>query len=252
MLIEMVKNIYEVSSCYVHKEQDAVKGILVNWMSGMNEVANALNSCTSDIQCSEAALANKIVNLNDDIKSMNDQMAEYEKYVLTGAGLVGAGNLISALGASICLCFPSIGGILIAGGAVSVVGGSVIWGDCQNKINALHNRIEQYNQEISDDNLAIVALNGLNVSVSGVIRNIDLAINNLSDYMAGWLTYEQTLTELQNTIHNISLDSSNDFLCLLDSDIESAMSYWKNAGEYADELSKAPTRIDEIGTTQVA
>lgn len=251
-LLDETKSTYEDVRSYAYREGKTVNGLLIDWKANINDAANDLHGGTATIQDAEDKLRGNIESLNDAINDMNAQIAKYDKDVLLGAGLVGVGATIGVVGGATCFCQPYIGGILIAVGVISVIGGAATWGVFQGKINDLNNKIEQCNREIAKDELTITALDGLNANMARVVDDADYASDNMADFVTSWVTFEKTLEKMRENVHKIGSDADQNWANFLVTDIDIAIEYWNNAKDYANELLECPTDVKEVQTSQVA
>lgn len=241
--------IYDDVKQYAHKENGKVVGKLTEWRSNMSGAGLELKMGSDSIQKASGSLQKEISEFNNEIKTLKTDIAYYQKLVAAGAGLVGGGAFIGTIGVGLCFVFPVIGGIILAIGAASVIGGSATWGVYQKKINDANSRIVDLSRKITDNGKTVAALTALSTSMDLAVENAENAIVNMSDFSASWLTFGKSLENLINTIDEgrFIYDRAG-----LMSELEQSVTYWKQTENYAQKLFDVPTNIEKHEASDVA
>jgi prefoldin subunit 5 len=252
-LLTKTNKVYDEMKVYAccekgEKGDNKVTGKLVDWASDMEAAQGELNAGVDSIQNSIESLEEDIKNFKGAISALEADISRYNKFVSLGAGLVGGGAFIGIVGAGACFIFPAIGGIMIAVGVASVIGGAATWGVFQQKINDANAQITQYRSNIKSSQQAVVALSGLDTSVNLVVNSAQAAVNNMITFSSEWATFGQSVYATIQALDEGKTDSIND----LAADINIALGQWETVKTYAQELLDGSQTIQDIPASQAA
>lgn len=241
--------IYNDAKQYARMENGKAVGKLIDWRSNMSAAGLELKSGTDNIQKAASSLQQEITEFKNEISSLKVDIAYYQKLVAAGAGLVGGGIFIGTIGGGLCFVFPVVGGIILALGIAAVIGGSVVWGVYQKKINAANSRIETLNTKISNNGKTLAALTTLSTSMDLAVDNAENAIKNMTDFSASWLTFGKSLENLIHSIDEGRAASDRDDIQI---ELRTSIRYWEQAENYSQKLLDVPTDIEKHKASDVA
>lgn len=241
--------IYNDAKQYARMENGKAVGKLIDWRSNMSAAGLELKSGTDNIQKAASSLQQEITEFKNEISSLKVDIAYYQKLVATGAGLVGGGIFIGTIGGGLCFAFPVVGGIILALGIAAVIGGSVVWGVYQKKINDANSRITELNTKLSERGKTLAALTTLSTSMDLAVDNAENAIKNMTDFSASWLTFGKSLENLIHSIDEGRAASDRDDIQI---ELRTSMRYWKQAENYSQKLLDVPTDIEKHKASDVA
>jgi predicted nucleic acid-binding Zn-ribbon protein len=187
-----------------------VSTALTTWGASMQDAHNQLASGATSIQSAEISLQNDIDKMNNAIKSLHDQIDQENKYIAASAAAIGVGLFALVVGIALA---PETGGasLLIGGfiGAAGIIGGAVTWGIMQHKVNEQFDEIAADQQEKSDDQRQIVALQGLQMASNNAVSSIEMATQSLSKLQTQWGTFqgelEDVVTQLESAEQAVSV-----------------------------------------------
>lgn len=221
-------------------EKMVTSGKLIDWQKNMRAARAELDEDSDSIQAARTDLVTEIKEYKEKIKTLQTEIEEYNKLVSLGAGLVGGGVFIGVVGVGFCFVFPWVGGILLALGISSVIGGAATWGVMQEKINKANRDISSFATKIQEDNKAIVALDTLGTAARTCLSSADSAIKNLTDFAATWVTFGQSLHATMTALEDGGKEA---YGALLGLDLDKAQKNWDDAKEYAKKLSDVSSDI---------
>lgn len=248
-MLDKTTPIYNEVQQYARLENNKAVGKLIDWRNNMSAAGLELKSGSDSIQKAASSLQQEITEFNNEIKSLKLDIQYYEKLVATGAGLVGGGAFIGTVGGGLCFAFPIFGGIVLALGIASVIGGSVVWGVYQKKINDANSRIVSLDKKISEDGKTLAALTTLSTSMDLAVDNAENAIKNMADFSASWLTFGTSLKNLIKSIDDGRAVSERDDILI---ELKTSMRYWNQAEGYSQRLLTVPTNIEKHKASDVA
>lgn len=230
-------------------EHNYVKGKLADWEADMSNAGLDLKSGKDNIQNASSALASDIIDFQTSIDSLNREIIEYQTYIGLGAGLVGAGITIGVAGGALCCVFPIIGGIALAIGISTLIGGAVTWGVFQDKINKANRKINEYAQKKNRASATIISLGSLASGVDTAVNAAEIASKNMTDFAASWVTFGNSLKQ---TIKAIDSGTRDTMAELLNMDLNTAQKNWKNAEDYAKRLLEAPDDVQYVESSSLS
>lgn len=241
--------IYNEVKQYARVENGKSVGKLIDWRENMSAAGLELKSGTDSIQKAASKLQQEITEFNNEIQSLKIDIQYYQNLVATGAGLVGGGIFIGTIGGGLCFAFPVVGGIILALGIAAIIGGSVVWGVYQKKINDANSRIETLNRKISENGKTVAALTTLSTSMDLAVENAENAIKNMTDFSASWLTFGKSLENLIHSIDDGRATADRDDIQI---ELRTSMRYWNQAENYSQRLLSVPTEIEKHKASDVA
>lgn len=248
-LITKVDEISKNVTYYVKVDGASSSGKLVTWKNNMREAGKELKKGSASIQTAATSMSNEIQEYNGKIKVLEADICAYNKLISLGAGLVGSGAFVSAIGLGLCFAFPVVGGIVLALGIGMVAGGASVWGVYQSKINQANRDIINYQQRIATNKQTIVALGSLSSGVESALNSSDSAITNLETFAISWDVFSGSL---QKTIAALDEGRQEAKGILLAMDMETACENWSDTKKYAQDLINVPTEIKQVPAEHVA
>ena len=241
--------IYNEIKQYARTENGKAVGKLVDWRNNMSAAGLELKSGSDNIQKATGDLQKEVAEFNNEIKALQADIAYYQKLIATGAGLVGVGAFVGVIGGGLCFAFPVVGGIMLALGIASVIGGSVVWGVYQKKINDANSRIVDLNKKISENGKTVAALTTLSTSMDLAVKNAENAIENMTDFAGSWLTFGKSL---ENLIRSIDEGRATSDRVDIKIELQQSMQYWEQAENYSQRLLDVPSNIEKHKASDVA
>lgn len=248
-LLDKISAISRNVNTYARLENGVAVGKLIDWQTNMGAAGLALKTGNVSIQKASADLTDQIKEFEGEIETLKKDIAYYNKLIATGAGLVGGGVFIGVIGIGLCAVFPVIGGIVLAVGIASVVGGATLWGVYQGKINAANKSIREYDRKIDANKKTITSLGVLSTSMDLAVSNAELATQNMVDFAASWVTFGNSL---KNTIQAIDNGKIEETRLGIQLELDDAKSFWGDVKDYAQKLLDVPTGVKKVPADQVA
>lgn len=224
-------------------EHGSTSGKLIDWQKNMRTARDDLEIGSDSIQKARTDLQNEIAEFNGNINTLRTEIEQYNKLVSLGAGLVGIGLTVGVIGYGFCFTFPVVGGIFLALGISTVIGGSATWGVMQSKINKANRDILDFTARIADDNKTILALDSLSTAAHTSLSSADSAISNLTDFAATWVTFGHSL---RATMGALEQGEKEAYGALLGMNLDEAQENWDDAKEYAKQLSGVSSDIKVV------
>lgn len=250
-MISKVEEITEKVRKYAYVDANGkTKGLLPDWQAGMSDAALSLAEGTDTVQKAVSDIAEEITNLNSEIKTLQADIEYYNKLVSAGAGMVGGGAFMAAVGGALCLVCPLAGGITLFFGIGSVVAGSSVWGVYQGKINSANERITKCLSEIAEKNKRMAAITLISEECSSVVSYANLAVKNMSDFTTSWMVFGDTLKE---TLSNLNAANSpeEEIGVLMGMSFASANKQWQKSCDFAEQLLAAPAEVKKVNASEI-
>jgi hypothetical protein len=220
---------------------DATANELEEWGKRLQAAHDALSSGATNIQSLEIKLKSDIDAMNNAIKNLHTMIDGENKAIAASAAAIAIG--IFALIVGIALA-PETGGasLAIGGfiGAAGIIGGAVTWGIMQDRINKQFEKIAKDQQEKSDDQRQIVALQGLAMASNGAVSNLSLASSTLSKLRTQWAVFQG---ELQGVV--AKLEKAEDAISVIVQGVftSAAIKEWNEATDSANALANRKIEI---------
>lgn len=223
--------------------KEITSGVLIDWQKDMRSARDDLYNGSDSIQKAHTELEKEIAKYQSRITSLQLDIDRYNKFVGLGAGLVGVGSVVGVVGGAFCFAFPWVGGILITVGVGMVIGGAATWGVMQDKINNAYRDIADYKAKIKEDNATILALGSLSTAASSCLQSADIAISNLADFAATWLTFGDSL---RDTMRALEQGGETAYKDILKMDLGTAQKEWAEVKNYANKLMDTSSEVKVV------
>lgn len=206
---------------------------LTTWGQKMQAAYADLSTGVGTIQAAETDLQQDIARMNAAISGLQELIDSENKLVAYSAIAVAVGIFAIIVGIALA---PLTGGaslVVSAVGAAGVVGGAVTWGVMQARIDAQFREISTDQTRLNSDQKQLVALKGLELSVSQAAANIALATGALSDVRATWLLFEAELAGVVDQLNTADKDLA---LIVNEAFVNGAQKEWNDAAVFARQL----------------
>lgn len=236
-------------SQYCRIEGGKSTGLLVDWAENMRSAGIELKTGTVNVQTAATALATQIGEFNEEIKTLDAAIAEYQKNVSIGAGLVSGGIFIGIIGGILCFTFPPIGISVLVVGTAALIGGGATWGVFQKRIRDANRRILDFNRRIKANTANITTLGILSSSMDTAVRNADIAQKKMGDFLTDWLIFSESLRQ---TIINIDEGKMKSQRFEIGMPLDEAMEHWEDVKGYARDLTAVSTAVETVPASEAA
>jgi hypothetical protein len=219
------------------RNADATATKLTTWGDAMQTSHDELSSGAASIQQAEVSLSTDVEKMNGALEALKSEIHQENIAIAASAAGIGAGLLMLVVGIALA---PETGGysLIVAGtGGVLIVGGAVVWGVMQAKINAQFKEVAADQEELEADKRQLVALKGLSTASSQAIEYTTDAGRALSEFRTTWALFEGELKgvseKLQHAEDSLSTVVEGAFT-------EAAAKEWEDAANLAQALADAP------------
>ena len=243
LLIDKSDKSYKEVAAFATTEGTGSSGILPKWQGEMSDVRCALSKGNTSIQNAESSMASEIQVYNSNIEKLQAEIAEYNKQVALGNGLMIAGGVIASIGSLVLVFFPIAGAITIALGVLVIAGGTATWAYYQKQINDASRNIVGFMNSIEERKRTITALKGLESNVNLVLTNADNAIKRIGSFAETWANFSLNIKSTLEALQEGNECSTGTFIKIY---TQAALNDWVAVNQYAQDLLNGRTEPEKV------
>lgn len=212
------------------REAETTNAGLASWADEIEDAHTKLSSGAATIQNAETQLHAEITKMEGALAVLKAEIAAENAALVNSELAVAGGVFLGVAGIALTLGTGPWGLVVVGIGATLVIGGAVEWSKFQKKLNEHFDEVSADQSELSADEAAVVALEGLSAASSQATGYASDASRELSRLRTQWKGFEDELKGVQRTLDRAEAKLSVAVQGTLDA---AAKEEWEKAAELA-------------------
>jgi hypothetical protein len=201
--------------------------------------AQNLTGIAQDATDDSGADKTQITKINDDISTLQGQIATAQTLLTISAIGIGVSIFVGCIGAVVCFIPGAQGigiGLIVAavGGTAASIAGTVIESE---SIKAMQNQIDSDQNQITGLNQDIILLNGVSTQFTNLYNANQAAQNALTTIKTMWTNLDSEIEAVKTDLADTANDATSAAYSQAQTDFGNAQTAWADVVAFAEALS---------------